>query len=68
MVVADRIKEVRTERLGLTQLELAEALGINQVNVSRWERGVTEPRIKHLREIALLAGLPLTWFFDKAAA
>lgn len=68
MVVAERIKEVRTERLGLTQRELAEALGIDQVNVSRWERGIAEPRLKHLREIALLAELPLAWFFEEVAA
>lgn len=68
MVVAERIKEARTEHLGLTQLELAEALGINQVNVSRWERGIVEPRIRHLREIALMAELPLTWFFAEVAA
>lgn len=68
MVVAERIKEARTERLGLTQLELAEALGINQVNVSRWERGIAEPRIRHLREIALMAELPLSWFFAEVAA
>lgn len=68
MVVADRIKEARTEHLGLTQRELAESLGIDQVNVSRWERGIAEPRIRHLREIALLAQLPLSWFFEEAAA
>lgn len=68
MVVAERIKQARTEHLGLTQRELGDALGIDQVNVSRWERGIAEPRIKHLRELAVLAELPLSWFFEEVAA
>lgn len=68
MVVADRIRVARTEHLGLTQRELGETLGIDQVNISRWERGIAEPRIKHLRQIAVLSGLPLSWFFDEVAA
>lgn len=69
MSVGQHIKRVRKEVLGLTQRELAEQLGIEAVNVSRWERGVVEPRIRHVREIAGLADMPVSDFFtDKAAA
>lgn len=67
MVVADRVKELRTQRLALTQRELATALNIESVNVSRWERGVSEPRLAHLRALAALAGVPVSWFFEDAA-
>lgn len=54
--------------MAVTQRELAEALGIDQVNVSRWERGIAEPRLKHVRAISELSGLPITWFFEVKAA
>ena len=39
---------------GLTQKELGEALGVEAVTVSRWERGVTSPSLPRLRRIAEL--------------
>lgn len=68
MVIGDRIKEARTEYLAFTQRDLADKLGIDQINVSRWERGVSEPRLTHIRAIAKLAGLPVNWFFEERAA
>lgn len=64
-MVGDRIKEARVRHLALTQRELAQQLDIEPVNVSRWERGVAEPRLQHVRLIAQLAGLPVSWFFDE---
>ena len=37
---------------GLTQKQLAEALGVEPITVSRWERGVTSPSLPRLRRIA----------------
>lgn len=37
-----RVKAER-ERRGMTQLELSQALGVREMSVSRWERGVSEP-------------------------
>lgn len=68
MVVGERIYEARTKHLGLTQRELADELHIDQVNVSRWERGVVEPRLKHVRAIAALSGFPVNWFFEERTA
>ena len=65
MSVGQHIKRVRKQILGLTQRELADHLGIESVNVSRWERGVVEPRIRHVREIAELANLPVSDFFQE---
>ena len=45
---------LRTARrsAGLTQKELGEALGVEAITVSRWERGVTTPSLPRLRRIA----------------
>jgi transcriptional regulator with XRE-family HTH domain len=45
---------LRTARraAGLTQKQLAEALGVESITVSRWERGVTVPSLSRLRRIA----------------
>ncbi|MGN0768287.1 MAG: helix-turn-helix domain-containing protein [Christensenellales bacterium] len=40
----NRIKELRLER-GLSQRALAEATGIRQANISRWEAGIVVPNV-----------------------
>jgi transcriptional regulator with XRE-family HTH domain len=47
---------LRTARraAGLTQKQLAEALSVEAITVSRWERGVTSPSLPRLRRIAEL--------------
>jgi transcriptional regulator with XRE-family HTH domain len=37
---------------GLTQQQLAEALGVNQQRVSEWERGVRQPRASRVPAVA----------------
>lgn len=64
-MVGDRIREARVQHLAFTQRELAQALEIESVNVSRWERGIAEPRLVHVRRIAELSGLPISWFFGE---
>lgn len=58
-----RVFEARKQHLGLTQRELAQLLNIEPVNVSRWERGITEPSSRNLRELARMAKLPVSWFY-----
>lgn len=65
MVLADKIAEAREKRLALTQKELGEEMGVDAMTVSRWERGVVEPRPRHLRKLSDLTGLPVAWFFDE---
>ena len=45
--VSDLIRDAR-DRAGLTQAELAAMLGVNQRDVSRWERGIHQPRAEML--------------------
>jgi transcriptional regulator with XRE-family HTH domain len=50
--VAMIIKDARI-KLQMTQEQLAESLGTDVMTVSRWECGVSEPRIVRVLELAL---------------
>ena len=47
----------------LTQKELAEELGISNVTVVNWEKGVTEPTLSQLRKISQLSGIPMYFIY-----
>lgn len=72
--VASRVKELREQHLGLTQVELAFQLRsrhgkpIDPMNISKWERGVADPSLWYLRQLAGIAELPVHWFFEERAA
>lgn len=48
-----RIRELRLE-LGLSQVELAQCLGVKQSSVSIWEKGDSTPSMGNLRKLAKL--------------
>lgn len=48
---------------GLTQKELAEELGISNVTVINWEKGVTEPTLSQFRKISQLSGIPMDFIY-----
>ena len=53
MALADTLRHMRLAK-GMTQLALAEQLGVSDRAVSRWERGISCPDIALLPQIALL--------------
>ena len=55
MSETNAIKEVR-KRLGLTQQELADRLGVGIASISRWERGITKPSNMVMNRIARETG------------
>jgi transcriptional regulator with XRE-family HTH domain len=58
-----RLKELR-ERVNLTQGQFAKRLGkASNMIVSRWERGLTFPRIDELESIAQVLGCQVADFF-----
>lgn len=61
MIHGDRIKHARELR-GLTQAELADAVGVSQAAIAQMEGGITEPTDQHLEAIALQTKLPPTFF------
>ena len=49
--IGDNLKVVRTRRL-LTQVQLAEKSGVNQVTIARIERNQVDPRFSTMRRLA----------------
>ena len=49
--IGDNLKKVRTRRL-LTQVQLAEKSGVNQVTIARIERNQVDPRFSTMRRLA----------------
>lgn len=58
--VQDRLRKAR-EHAGMTQLELAETIGVSRNSVSNYESGVTRPRQIVLNQWSLATGVPLSW-------
>lgn len=54
-MTANEVKQIR-EILGLTQVQLAQLMGLHPITVSKWERGESEPTpyqtnlLNHFRE------------------
>ena len=49
--LAENIRDYR-KRMGLTQEQLAERLGITLGTVSKWERGSSEPDLSYIMDLA----------------
>jgi transcriptional regulator with XRE-family HTH domain len=64
MSLATQILCARTRQLALTQREFAALVGVEPVQVSRWENGKAEPRLAQVRKLAEVTGRPVSWFFD----
>ena len=47
-------KKIR-EQLFLTQAEFAKLIGLSEVAVSKWERAINKPTLKHLKVIVEIA-------------
>lgn len=50
-----KIRQLR-ERLGMTQKQLADALGLSQVAICLWETGENVPTIQNLYRLADILG------------
>ncbi|USX25805.1 helix-turn-helix domain-containing protein [Oxalobacteraceae bacterium OTU3CINTB1] len=56
MTLAQLIR-LNRQKLGISQLELAEKLGVSQAAIGQWEREVTAPRSKNFPELAKIFGI-----------
>jgi transcriptional regulator with XRE-family HTH domain len=50
-----------------TQRQFAFELGVDQVIVSRWERGESQPGLESLMKLARAADKPIEWFLMEGA-
>ena len=50
---------------GMTQGQLAEAIGCTQKDISRWERGVYSPRVDVLAKMAEVLGCSIDKLISK---
>ena len=64
MTVSEKIQEARS-KAGLTQQQLADAIGTTTQNISQYERGVRNPKVETLRKIADALEVPVTEFLDE---
>jgi DNA-binding XRE family transcriptional regulator len=51
------------QNANLTQKELAEKLSVSTTTIQNWETGKTQPKLKHLRAISELSGVPMDCIF-----
>ena len=47
------------KRLGLTQAQIAERIGVDQSSVSNWEKRKGKPNVKKLPKAAEVYGVPI---------
>ena len=59
------IREIRRSK-NITQKELADAIGVSETVVSRYERGVVYPPVKRLRKMADYLKVSVNALLDKA--
>lgn len=56
MSIGERIKQARV-KAGLTQVDLAAAIGMDPSSVSHWERDVSSPQSESLAAVARALGV-----------
>ena len=56
MTIADRIQSLRKSK-GMSQEELADAVGVSRQAVSKWESGLSDPNTTNLISLGRLFGV-----------
>ncbi|MBQ8434129.1 MAG: helix-turn-helix transcriptional regulator [Clostridia bacterium] len=62
MSIGEKIKELRNEK-GLSQMQLAKAIGVSQKAIDYWERNVNEPKASYLISLVKTFGITFDEFF-----
>lgn len=61
MKLGEKIKQARKES-NVTQVQLAEELGVMQKDVSRWENNLHIPNAIYFIKLAIITGKSIEWF------
>ena len=65
MTLGEKIRKARKRKM--TQAELAEAIGVHEMTIRRWELGERSPNVGALQKIADALSVPLSEFTDDNA-
>lgn len=63
MAFSDKLRDLRQEK-NLSQKTLADMAGVSQASIYQWEKGTRIPKIKQVRNIALILGVTLSDLID----
>ncbi|MBQ3625826.1 MAG: helix-turn-helix transcriptional regulator [Synergistaceae bacterium] len=63
MKLNEKIKKCRLEA-GLTQIELANAIGVHPNTFRKWESGDRVPKVTNLADISKVTGASMEWLLD----
>lgn len=64
MHTGNLIRQIR-KSLGMTQMELAEKIGVSYQQVQKYEKGVSELTLKRLRQVASALDVPMSTFIGE---
>ncbi len=62
--IGDRINKLR-KGWGMSQIELAEKIGLSFQQIQKYEKGVTKVSVQRLQQISDALGVHITYFFEK---
>ena len=65
--IGSRLREGR-RAAGMTQQQLAEAIGVSNTSVSNWEKGVSSPDPETIDKLCGVLGVQPNFFFDQPQA
>lgn len=57
LIIGTNIKKLRKRKLKISQEKLASLVGVKPASVSRWEKGLSEPKHENLEKIAEVLGV-----------
>ena len=64
MPFCDQLSKLR-KRQNITQIDMANRVGVKQYVISSWETGRSEPNINQIIKISDILNIPIDYLFDK---
>ena len=64
MKLCDKIMQAR-KKAGMSQIDLADAMGVSRQSVSKWETGEANPEISKLTQLARTLGVSVDWLLGR---
>ena len=62
-MISDKVKELRLEK-GLSQAQLAKAIGVSQKAIDYWERNINEPKASYVISLAKFFNVSADFLLD----